>query len=86
MGMPLVAALWMSYWGNYNIGWDLPLTEYAMPGCLFVRRLWRRSGKTEQMLWSIDSILNAMQCNGTGCGKADVMTLRCKEYVEGRVT
>jgi hypothetical protein len=40
----------------------------------------------EQMLWSIDSILNAMQCNGTGCGKADVMTLRLKKYLEGSFT
>jgi hypothetical protein len=40
----------------------------------------------EQMLWTIVSILNAMQCNGMGCGKADEMTLRCEKYVEGSFT
>jgi hypothetical protein len=48
---------------------------YAVLGCLLERR--RR--KTERMLWSNDSILNAMQCNGMGGGKADVMTLLMKK-------
>jgi hypothetical protein len=62
------------------------LTVYAMLGRLFVRLLGRRRGKMEQMLWTIDSILNAMQWNGMGCGKADEMTMRRKKYIEGTFT